>query len=350
MSKGQFAGSIRGLGAVFVTAAVAWVGCNQWQGVELTESNLVSPNGAITQGADELRTNWYNDQPGLDPAIVGGPNFTRLFASALPSAGEPVLAQPLVVNGNVLVVTEENNVYLLDAVTGALTKSRSLGAGFDASGGLGCGDIQPHVGITGTPVIDTSSNTAYFFSKASSGAYTLHGVDAGTLAEKAGFPVTISGAAQNDATKTFNSTDAHQRPGLLLMGGVVYGAFASHCDHTPYVGWIIGVSTAGAIKARFATSAGAGSGDGIWMSGSGLSSDGADSILFATGNPQGPSPAFPATIASNTPPANLDESAVRATVQADGSLKATDFFAPFDAQSMGDNDLAGGGIISLPTQ
>src|SRR4051812_15194228 len=101
MSKGQFVGSIRGVGVVAVAAVVGWVGCNQWQGVELTESNLVSPNGAITQGADELRTNWYPDQPGLDPAIVGGPNFKQLFKRALLSTTEKVLAQPLVVNGNV---------------------------------------------------------------------------------------------------------------------------------------------------------------------------------------------------------------------------------------------------------
>jgi hypothetical protein len=352
MSKGHFAKSVGGIAAVAVVGALGWVGCGQWDGVQLTESNLVSPNGAITQGADESRSNWYPDQPGLDPSIVGGPNFKSLFNTTLPSAGEPVLAQPLVVNGKVLIATEENNVYLLDANTGAITTSRSLGAGFDASGTLGCGDITPHVGITGTPVIDTSSNTAYFFSKSSAGAYTLHAVDAGTLAEKAGFPVTISGTAQNDATKTFDSTDAHQRPGLLLMGGVVYGAFASHCDHTPYVGWIFGVTTAGVVKARFATSVGAGSGDGIWMSGSGLMSDGAGNILFATGNPQGASPAWPASggIASNAPPANLDESAARAVVQSDGSLKVTDFFAPFNAQNMGDNDLAAGGIMALPSQ
>ncbi len=349
MSKGHFAGSIRAVGAAFLAAGLAVAGCEQFQGVDMAESNLVSPNGAITQGADEARTNWYPDQPGLDPAIVGGPNFKRIFSTAL-SGTEKVLAQPLVVNGKVFIATEENNIYLLDAVTGAITANRNLGAAYDASGALGCGDITPHVGITGTPVIDNANNTAYLFSKSSAGAYTIHAVDTGSLAEKAGFPVTISGTAQNDGTKTFNSTDAHQRAGLLLMNGVVYAGFASHCDHTPYVGWIIGVSTAGAIKARFATSVGNGSGDGIWMSGSGLSSDGAGQILFATGNPQGASPAWPATIASNAPPANLDESAVRVTVQADGSLKATDFFAPFNAQNMGDDDLAGGGIISLPSQ
>ena len=352
MLKGHFSRSIRWLGAVVFVSAAAWAGCDHWNGIGMSESNLVSPNGAITQGADEQRTNWYPDQPGLDPSIVGGPNFKRLFKTALPSAGEPVLAQPLVVNGKVLIVTEENNVYLLDAATGAITATRSLGAAFNASGVLGCGDISPHVGITGTPVIDTSSNTAYFFSKSAAPVYTLHAVDAGTLAEKAGFPVTISGTAQNDATKTFDATYAHQRPGLLLMGGVVYGAFASHCDHTPYEGWIIGVTTAGVIKTRFSTSAGTGSGDGIWMSGSGLMSDGAGNILFATGNPQGATPSWPATggIASNAPPANLDESTARVVLQADGSLKTTDFFAPYNAQNMGDNDLAGGGVIGLPSQ
>ncbi|MDB4980727.1 MAG: hypothetical protein JWM82_1479 [Myxococcales bacterium] len=349
MSKGQF-GSIRGVAAVVVAAAVAWVGCNQWQGVELTESSLVSPNGATTEGGDEMRSHWYNDQPGLDPAIVGGPNFKRLFRTALPAgATDKALAQPLVLNssGKVFVVTEGNNLYLLDPVSGAITNSRSLGAGFDTSP-LGCGDIQPTVGITGTPVVDTSSNTAYFFSKSSAGVYTLHAVDAATLAEKGGFPVTISGAAQNAPAISFDSTDAHQRPGLLLMGGVVYGAFASHCDHRPYRGWIIGVSTAGVIKTRFSTET-VGEGAGIWMSGTGLMSDGAGQIVFATGNGYAAN-TYPAPLASNAPPGALEEAAVRAVVQADGSLTPTDFFAPHEAKTMGDNDLAGGGIIGLPSQ
>src|SRR5262249_22569458 len=154
--------------------------------------------GAITQAGDEARTGWYPDQPGLDPAIVGGANFGRLFKTALTlTPGEQVLAQPLVYNGKVFVATEANNLYLLDAVSGAITNSRALGAAYNASGGLGCGDIQPTVGITGTPVIDTSSGTAYFYSKSSAGVWTFHAVDAGTLAERAGFPVTITGTAQN---------------------------------------------------------------------------------------------------------------------------------------------------------
>ena len=31
-----------------------------------------------------------------------------------------------------------------------------------------------------------------------------------------------------------------QRPGLLLIGGVVYAAFGGHCDYGDYRGWVLG--------------------------------------------------------------------------------------------------------------
>ena len=125
-------------------------------------SNLVSPNNAITQAGDESRAGWFPDQPGLDPATVGGPNFKRLFKTALPlTPGEQVLAQPLVYNGKVLIATEANNLYLLDANTGAVVNQRALGGAFNPqNNGIGCGDITPTVGITGTPVIDNATGTA----------------------------------------------------------------------------------------------------------------------------------------------------------------------------------------------
>jgi hypothetical protein len=354
MRKGQL--KVLGILSGVVLAAGALItACSDWQGVEIERQDLVSPNGAITQGADEARSNWYPDQPGLDPAIVGGPNFKRIFTTNLASATEQVLAQPLVFNGKVLIASESNNLYLLDEVTGTITAQRSLGTPYTPNNidntGMNCGDL-PTVGITGTPVIDTSTSTAYVVSKASTGVHTMHAIDlnSSTLVDKTGFPVTITGTAQNDTTKTFNSNAAHQRPGLLLMGGVVYAGFASHCDMADYRGWVIGVSTAGAIKARYTTQAGStGHASGIWMSGAGLMSDGAGKIVFATGNGIGNN-ALPGPIASTAPPAYQEESVVRTTVQADGSLKATDWFEPAIGHNMGDDDLAAGGITALPSQ
>jgi fibronectin type 3 domain-containing protein len=340
--------------ALTVAALAAVAGCKGWQGVSLEQRNLVSPNGAVTQAGDEARTGWYPDQAGLDPAIVGGANFGRLFKTALTlTPGEQVLAQPLVWNGQVLVATESNNLYLLDAVTGAITTSRALGAAYDASGGLGCGDIKPTVGITGTPVIDTSSGTAYFFSKSSAGVWTFYAVDAGTLADRAGFPVTIGGTAQNEPTHVFDGVHQHQRPGLLLMNGVVYAGFGAHCDIGTYRGWIVGVSTTtGQITTLFSTEKGSGAngkGAGVWMSGGGLASDGAGTILFSTGNGYNTN-VYPNPIPGNSDPGPLDEAIARVVVQADGSVKTTDFFAPFNAGTLGDSDLGSGGVVVLPPQ
>jgi hypothetical protein len=175
----------------------------------------------------------------------------------------------------------------------------------------------------------------------------MDAVDLANGTEKAGFPVELSGAAQNQPSMTFGATHEMQRPGLLLLNGVVYAGFGSHCDSAPWQGWVFGVSTAGQVKARWVAIPG-GSGAGIWQSGSGLFSDGPNTLLVATGN--GGSPTVPAP--GKSPPSNLGESVVRLEVQADGSLKPVDFFAPFDAKTLDehDADFASGGVTGLNEQ
>jgi len=365
MSKGHFAGPI-GIGAAVVVAAgIAWVGCNQWEGVTLEQSSLTTLYNSITQAGNESRAGWYDNQPGLDPAIVGSANFKKVFDIALPLSGGQVLAQPLVWNNKVLVVTEANNVFLFDAASNTglpALAQRSLGeTPFDATT-IGCGDISPTVGITGAPVIDNATSTAYFFSKNSTPTIRLHAIDlnSSSLAEKTGFPVTISGTAQNNTGITFQPLVQHQRPGLLLMNGVVYGAFGSHCDINSggfnYNGWIIGVTTAGQIVTRWATMSGTAStshASGIWMSGGGIMSDQSGDIVFSTGNgPNTNGQAYPAPIAGTSPPADLEEAVVRLRLQADKTFKTVDFFSPFNAGMLngGDSDLGSGGVISLPSQ
>jgi outer membrane protein assembly factor BamB len=76
-----------------------------------------------------------------------------------------VYAQPLFwhtpgsTSGRLLVATEDNNVYALDATTGHLIWARSLGKPVPRSA-LRCGNIDP-LGVTGTPVIDEATQSVY---------------------------------------------------------------------------------------------------------------------------------------------------------------------------------------------
>ncbi|HVW27422.1 MAG TPA: choice-of-anchor D domain-containing protein [Polyangiaceae bacterium] len=318
------------------------------------------PPSTVEIDADPERTGWYPNQPRLDPGIVTSSDFGRIFKTALPlSPGEQVFAQPLVVGDGVFVVTEANDVYALDALTGAVTASRQLGAPWNAND-IGCGDLTPSVGVTGTPVIDTTSRTAFFFAKTyrdgtqgpdrSDAVWYAHAVDIDTLDERPNFPVEIKGAASNDPAVVFDPYSEMQRTGLLLMDGVVYAGFGGHCDFDDYHGWVVGIGEAGDVRAMFATEAGPDSvrGAGIWQSGGGLMSDGSGRIFFTSGN--GYSDSIFTPTPGNTPPPALDESVVRLAVQADGTLSAVDFFTPYDVAYLdsADLDFGSGSIVALP--
>jgi Abnormal spindle-like microcephaly-assoc'd, ASPM-SPD-2-Hydin/Domain of unknown function (DUF5979)/PQQ-like domain len=314
---------------------------------------LVSPAFGVelTNAGEGLRTGWYPNQPTLTPQLVSGGTFGQLWSANVEGQ---VYAQPLLDNGTLVVATETNKVYGLDPTTGALKwpKPLNLGTPWNPAE-IGCGDLTPSIGVTGTPVIDPATNIAYMTHKTyvsgTSGAarWYMDAIEVATGQEKAGFPVELGGTAQNAPGVSFYPTDELQRPGLLLMEGVVYAAFAGHCDTSPWQGWIFGVSTAGQVKARWTTDSTA-QGAGIWQSGAGITSDGPGTMLVSTGNGGAPTTPIP----GNTPPSNLGESVVRLRVQADGTLKATDFFAPFDAPSLDtwDADFASGGVTGLPNE
>jgi List-Bact-rpt repeat protein/putative pyrroloquinoline-quinone-binding quinoprotein len=300
----------------------------------------------ITASADALRTGWYPDEPQLTPQLLASGDFGARFDT--PVQGQ-VYAQPLVDGGTVFVATEDNWIYGIDKRSGAILWERNVGEPWDSMD-LGCKDLVPSVGITGTPVIDPTAGVAYFTSKsyASGGSgpavWKMHAVEVATGSERPGFPVTIAGEAQNLAGVTFDPTRQLQRPALLLMNGIVYAGFGSHCDFTPYQGWIVGVSTSGKIETMWAA---APESVAVWQAGGGLVSDGEGQILFATGNSFGPTP--PPT---PTPPEDLGESVVRLDVQTPSDAHATDFFSPWDREALdnADHDLGSGGPLALPSQ
>jgi outer membrane protein assembly factor BamB len=311
-------------------------------------SPLLAQSPMPTYGADNLRTGWYPDQPDLAPSLVANPSFGQLFAANV--TGQ-VYAQPLVWNGVVLVVTETNDVYGLDERTGSTLWTRRVETPWNAAD-LGCPDLSPFVGITGTPVIDPATNAAYFFAKTyqsgSSGPakYVAHSVDVATGEERPGFPVAIEGSPTNDGATVFDAKFELQRPALLLLDGVVYAAFGSHCMYGPYHGYVAGVSTSGALTTLWATTIGDVYGASIWQSGAGIVSDGPGRLFVVTGNTGGPTSPAP----GYNPPANLGESAIRLEVQPDGSLVPRDFFAPAEAAALdlGDLDFGSGGPVALP--
>ncbi|MFF8602437.1 choice-of-anchor D domain-containing protein [Streptomyces sp. NPDC015232] len=311
----------------------------------------MSPRVAADQTTishDTFRTGWDRDEPGLAPDQVSSSDFGQQFSTTVDGQ---VYAQPVVVGSTVVVATENNKVYGLDAASGKINWTRSTGAPWPAAA-ISCGDLVPNIGITSTPVYDPASGALYLTSKVNDGAddqhpnWYVHALDPATGAERSGWPVKIAGAPVNDPGRSFNPYTAMQRPGLLLMGGSVYAAFASHCDHGPYVGYVLGVNTATRRTTLWATEDSSANGmAGIWMSGGGLVSDGPGRIIFSTGNGVAPAPG-PGT----PPPGQLSESVVRLGVNSDGTMSAQDFFSPANANQLdlNDTDLGSGGPVALP--
>ena len=299
---------------------------------------------------DPLRTDWDQAEPRLSVGAVLSSDFGQLFSTQL---NGQIYAQPLVVGDTVLVSTENDWVYGLDAATGRIRWSRNVGPSWPASQS-GCADLTPNIGSTSTGVYDSSGSTYYVTTKVNDGPdadhpnWYLHAFDITTGEERRGWPVKIVGTPTNDPTHPFGARDAAQRPGLLLLGGVVYMAFGSHCGYGSYVGWVVGVNTATRQIAMWSDeSAPSSQGSGIWQGGGGLVSDGPGRIFLTTGNgvtaPDGP---------GSTPPRTLSESVVRLGVESDGSLAARDYFSPSDAALMdvNDEDLGSGGPVALPDQ
>ncbi len=305
------------------------------------------------------QSGWYPNQPGLDPATVGSGTFGKMWTSE--TTGR-LYGQPLVTDGLVLVGTSQNHVYGLNEETGAKTWTRTLAGSPWQSSDIGCG--HEAMGVIGTGVVDTENHVWYFIDKeyvagnTGTPRFEMHAVDDRTGVEKTGFPVEIGGVAQDNPAQTFNPLKQGQRPGLLLMNGVVYSAYAGLCDAAPYQGWVMGVSAVGSPEpAKIVTRwtdmrHGTDTGGGIWMSANGIASDREGDLLLMSGNGHaltGP-PTPGSAAASGT--FNLSEAAFRLHVNPDQTLTPTDFFVPYDSQQLDSNDadFGSGALAVLPSQ
>src|SRR6266487_2261086 len=198
-----------------------------------------------------------------------------------------VFAQPLYIEGGpsgpmIIVVTESNNVYALDAVNGTIIWQRNVGAPVPAAD-LSCSPVGS-TGISSTPVVDLASRALFLDALVTpDGGTTIKhyiislNVDTGAI--NSGWPVDVEVMAQYNGT-TFTPSFHSQRAALGIVGNILYVAYGGNDDCNLYHGWLVGVPINNpASVTAWATSA---LGGGIWAPG-GLASDGTNPFV-ATGN------------------------------------------------------------------
>lgn len=350
--------------------------------VTATVSVAVTDLSGVTTHHNNLSRNGANTQEYLlSPATVTTSTFGKLFSCTVDEAiyTQPLWVPHLAINGAarnvVFVATQNDGLYafdadsnttpcmplwhdnLLDAAHGGTsgeTSVQSFGTGYLVGGGGG--DIAPEVGVTGTPVIDPTTNTLYVVSKSvirtgPTFFQRLHAIDLTTGNEKFAGPVNIAatfpGNGDGGSTTTFVAQQENQRCALALVNGTVYIAWAAHEDTPPWYGWIIGYNAANLAQSYVFNvdpntpsspligTAGAG---GIWMAGGAPAADSAGNLYLLTANG-----AFDPTT----------QGYGDSLLQLSPSLTVNQYFTPTDQQSDNDNDAdfgAGGAavLVDLP--
>ena len=111
--------------------------------------------GALSPAAqaEPMWTTYHRDaqRSGYDPEATQP--IEPLLAWQSVDLGAPIWSQPLVLGDRVYVATIADEVYALEASTGKVVWQKSVGTPVP-SDELPCGDIEPTVGVVGTPVID----------------------------------------------------------------------------------------------------------------------------------------------------------------------------------------------------
>jgi hypothetical protein len=246
---------------------------------------------------------------------------------------QPLFWHPKGGKAEVIVATESNTVYALNASTGAVAWEAKLAASVPLNQ-LPCGNIDPD-GITGTPVIDPKAGVLYLDALTTSGSGPKHLVYALSLVDGSvvsGWPLDV-GAALQKLNISFSSSTQGERSALLLFDGSLYVNFGgNYGDCGSYKGTVVEVTTTTpGVAAVWQTKA---NGGGIWAQG-GVSGDG-KSVFATTGN------TFGAGQWSG------GEAIVRLLPGLAYSNNTKDFFAPSNWQTLDDEDLDLGGTEALP--
>lgn len=320
----------------------------------------------LTYHNDNQRTGQNLNEVTLTPANVNVSTFGKLFVIATDGK---VDAQPLylpqvnIAQGkhNVLyVASEHGTVYAVDADNGSsLWKVSTLGQGEETSDNRRCGQVTPEIGITATPVIDPHAGphgTIYLIamSKDGSGKYhqRLHALDATTGAEQFGGPREIqasfpgTGDNSSGGKVVFDPAQYKERPGLLLVSGIVYTAWSSHCDINPYTGWMMGYDQNTLSQVSVLNVTPNGSEGAFWMSDTAPATDGNGNIFVLDANGS-----FDTTLDTHGFPSHGDfGNAFLKISTTNHQLAVADYFEMYNQNNENntDTDLGSGGALVLP--
>jgi len=315
----------------------------------------------LTYHYDNQRTGLNPAETGLNPASVSGLIQKWSFPVDGDVYAQPLYVSSIVINGarhnELIVATEMDSVYSLDADTGSLLWKTSPIPSGETAVASNCNDLPGTVGITGTPVIDRFHNkvlaVAYTRTAFGHKLYRLHSLNLLTGKDTASPEIAATFTGSFPAVDTsgglvhFNAAEERQRAALLLVNGIVYVAYGSFCDFSPFTGWILAFDENSlALVGTFDTNPTAaglaspstlpdGSGGGIWGAEGALAAPANNSMIYAvTGN--GPWNGM----------TTFSDSMLKLTLK---TLAVSDYFTPFDQaiDQRGDLDLGSGGLVLL---
>jgi hypothetical protein len=335
--------------------------------VVLVAGHRAAAQDVLTWHNDQARTGQYLSERILTLQNVNAKTFGKLFVIGVDGKvdAEPLYAGKLEVANeglrNVLfVATEHDSVYAFDADNGnEIWHVRTLRQDESPSDDLGCSQVTPEIGITSTPVIDRKRGphgTIYVvaMSKDRGGHYLqrLHALDLRDGSEEFGGPVEIqaafpgTGAASRDGTEIFDPRQYEERAALLLLDGVIYTSWTSHCDIDPYNGWVIGYSAETLKQTAVLNLTPNGEEGAVWQSGAGPAADDQGNIYLMVANGS-----FDTKLNAKGFPSRGDfgNSFLKIST-AGGRLAVADYFTMFDveAENASDCDLGAGGPVVLP--
>ncbi|HYL38193.1 MAG TPA: hypothetical protein VEV17_19910 [Bryobacteraceae bacterium] len=326
---------------------------------------LAAQVNVLTYQYDNTRAGANLNETLLAPANVNSRQFGELFSQPVDGYiyGQPLYLAGVNMAGQgvhnvVFVATEHDSVYAFDADDNAGPNSAPLWqVNFldpptittVPREDVDCDQIVPEIGITSTPVIDPVSGTIYVVAMTKingdppSYVHQLHALDVTSGAERPGSPVTIQasfpGTGEGVDTVVFSPMRYKQRPGLLLLNGVVYTAWASHCDGYVYHGWLIGYDATTLEQVAVYNNTPDGNAGSFWAGGAAPAADSAGNIYLVAGN---------GTFDAEDGGVDLGESYIK--LSSAGGLQVLDYFAPFNAGDLNDTDtdVGSAGVALLP--